>query len=90
MEYAALIARQRAFFRSGQTLDVNHRRQSLRALLEAIESSEQILLNALHADLRKSPHDAFASELGMVTGEIRHALKHLSSWTRPQKVRESL
>lgn len=89
MEFSALIARQRAFFLSGQTLDVNGRRQSLRALLEALESNEQILLESLHADLRKSAHDAFASEIGMVAGEIRHALKHLSSWTRAKKIRES-
>jgi len=89
MEFAALIAQQRAFFHSGQTLDVNHRRRSLRALLEVVESNEQILLESLHADLRKSAHDAFASELGMVSGEIRHALKHLSSWTRPKKISES-
>ena len=89
MELPALIARQRAFFQSGRTLAADHRRQSLRALLEAIESNEQILLDALHADLRKSAHDAFAAELGMVTGEIRHALKNLSSWTRPKKIRES-
>lgn len=89
MEFSALIARQRAFFLSGQTLDVNSRRQSLRALLEALESNEQILLESLHADLRKSAHDAFASEIGMVAGEIRHALKHLSSWTRAKKIRES-
>lgn len=89
MEFPALIARQRTFFRTGRTLDADHRRQSLRALLEAIESNEQILLNALHADLRKSPHDGFASEIGMVTSEIRHALKHLASWTRPKKIREA-
>lgn len=89
MEFAALIARQKAFFRSGRTLDVDHRRRNLRALLEALESNEQILLESLHADLRKSAHDAFASEIGMVTGEIRHALKHLSSWTREKKIRES-
>ncbi len=89
MEFSALIARQRAFFLSGQTLDVNGRRQSLRALLEALESNEQILLESLHADLHKSAHDAFASEIGMVAGEIRHALKHLSSWTRAKKIRES-
>ena len=89
MDYAAIIARQRAFFRSGRTLDAGDRCRKLRALLEAVEANEQILLKALHADLRKSAHDAFASELGMVTGEIRHALKHLSSWTREKKIRES-
>jgi aldehyde dehydrogenase (NAD+) len=89
MEHTALVACQRAFFQSGQTLDLDHRRRSLLALLHAVEANEQILLESLHADLRKSAHDAFASELGMVTGEIRHALKRLPSWTRPKKIRES-
>ena len=89
MDYAAIIARQRAFFRSGRTLGAGDRCRNLRALLEAVEANEQILFESLHADLRKSAHDAFASELGMVTGEIRHALKHLSSWTREKKIRES-
>lgn len=89
MEHTALITRQRAFFQSGQTLAVDGRRRNLRALLEAIEANEQILLESLHSDLHKSAHDAFASEIGMVTGEIRYALKNLSSWTRSKKTRES-
>jgi hypothetical protein len=63
MDYAAIIARQRAFFRSGRTLDAGDRCRNLRALLEAVEANEQILFESLHADLRKNAHDAFASEL---------------------------
>jgi acyl-CoA reductase-like NAD-dependent aldehyde dehydrogenase len=47
-------------------------------------------LAALHADLRKSPHDAYLSEIGFVLGEIRHAMRHLSSWMKPERRRSPM
>ncbi len=48
---------------------------------------EAELLAVLHADLRKSPHEAYASEVGLVLGEIRHALRHLPFWMKPKRRR---
>ncbi len=85
MDHEALIARQREFFRSGQTAARDFRRDRLIALRDAIEASEDTLLAALHADLRKNPHEAYAAEIGYTLGEIRQALKHLDRWMKPQR-----
>jgi aldehyde dehydrogenase (NAD+) len=84
MNYGPLIARQRAFFLTGATASGVFRRERLLALHEALEARESELLAALHADLRKSPHEAYASEIGFVLGEIRHAVRHLSTWMKPE------
>ena len=51
---------------------------------------EPALLAALHADLRKSPHEAYTTEIGLVLSEIRHALRHLPAWMKPQRRRTPL
>ncbi|MCU0749994.1 MAG: aldehyde dehydrogenase family protein [Akkermansiaceae bacterium] len=87
MEFTEHIASQRAFFLSGGTRSAEFRRAQLGRLLDAIEKHEEALLAALHADLRKPPTEAYASEIGFVLGEIRHALRHLDRWVKPQSRR---
>jgi aldehyde dehydrogenase (NAD+) len=85
MDYGELITRQRAFFQSGATASGEFRRARLKALADGLAARETAILEALHADLRKSPHEAYASELGFVLGEIRHALAGLGRWMRPER-----
>lgn len=87
MNFAALCQRQRDYFQSGATRPVGFRRAQLEKLLSALEKNEVALLAALHADLRKSPFQAYTSELGLVQSEVRHALRHLRSWTAPVRHR---
>jgi len=81
---------QRVYFRSHATRPLEFRRARLRELQAAIETHEQELLAALHADLHKHPQEAYASEIGVVLGEIRHALNHLPQWMKPRRGRMSL
>lgn len=85
MDVASLIARQRQYFQTGATRPVAFRLEQLRRLHTAIESREAALLDALHADLHKSPHEAYTSEIGFVLSDIRHALKRLPAWMTPQR-----
>jgi aldehyde dehydrogenase (NAD+) len=85
MDIASLIAAQRRHFQSGVTRPLAYRQDQLRRLQAAIETRETALLDALHPDLRKSPHDAYTSEIGFVLSDIRHALKHLPAWMKPQR-----
>jgi aldehyde dehydrogenase (NAD+) len=87
MDHAATIARQREFFLTGATRSREFRQQNLRALRNALVASETALLDALHADLRKPAAEAYAAEIGMVLGEIRHALCHLDVWMKPERRR---
>jgi aldehyde dehydrogenase (NAD+) len=85
MGFTATILRHRALFESGATRPLDFRCSQLRTFSAALERHEPELLSALQADLRKSPFQGVATELGLVQAEIRHALKHLHRWAAPQK-----
>src|SRR5512139_950683 len=90
MDFAATLQRQRGFFQSGATRPLEFRRTQLRKLHDAVVAHEPALLAALHDDLRKSPHEAYTTEIGLVLSELHHALRHLASWTRPRRRRTPL
>ena len=77
MDSNCAIDRQRAFFRTGATRPLEFRGVQLRKFGHAIETHERALFDALHADLRKSPHQAYTTEIGLVLAEIQHARRHL-------------
>ena len=85
MNCAPLIARQRAFFQTGATRSLEFRGAQLRKFYDAIEAQEPALLEALHADLRKSPQEAYTAEIGLVLGDLRHAIRRLPAWMKPQR-----
>jgi len=65
---------QQQFFAAGRTLPQSAREDALRALLHAFETKEKLVLDALHADLHKSTTEAYFTEVGYVTAEIKHHL----------------
>ncbi|HEY9175661.1 MAG TPA: aldehyde dehydrogenase [Verrucomicrobiae bacterium] len=85
-----LIQRQRAFVQSGATRPLEFRRAQLQKLRDALEASEAALLGALHADLRKPAAEAYLGEVGFVLSEIRHTLRNLPAWMKPQPRRVPL
>lgn len=76
----------RAAFRSGLTKPYEWRESQLEALRRALVDSESDLARALNEDLGKHPTDAWLTEIGFVTNEITHALRHLRAWLRPRRV----
>ena len=87
MDFAAAIARHRAFFQTGATRSLEFRRAQLLCLRAAIEKHEPSLFAALQADLGKSPYAAYSTEIGLVLSEIRHAIRCLPAWMAPQRRR---
>ncbi|MFS0841003.1 aldehyde dehydrogenase [Paenibacillus sp. 1P03SA] len=85
-EYKALVARQRTFFLTGQTKEMEFRIQGLNKLQDAIGKHEKDLLAALRKDLNKSEAEAYSSEIRIVLEEIRFTLENLSSWMSPKQV----
>lgn len=81
MDFAAIVQRQRAFFQTSATRALLYRRAQLEAFSAALARDETKLLAALHADLRKSPGQAYTSEIGFLQAEIRCAVKNLANWT---------
>ena len=80
----------RRYFETGATRPLAWRRQQLQSLMQVIESEEAAIYTALYTDLRKSPEESYATEVGLVLAEIRHTLKQLRKWMAPQKKRTNL
>lgn len=80
-----LVAQQRAYFRSHQTLDIAFRLKMLRRLRDAIKMYEEELTEALRIDLNKSYEEAFMTEISIVLGEIDNFQKNLVRWAAPSK-----
>ncbi len=87
---SVILTKQRDFFATGTTREVQFRIQQLRLLAEAIEQYEHQILQALQADLNKPVFEVYATEILMVQQEISYALKHIKSWAKPQKVSTGL
>lgn len=85
-----LAKAQKAFLRSGATLDLKFRKQMLRRFLEALERWEQRLYDALWTDLHKSYEEALLTELSIVKAEAKMHLRHLSSWAKRRKATSPL
>lgn len=81
----AIVASQRAYFRSHETLDVEFRLRMLKRLREAILKYEGELATALYLDLHKSYEESYLTELSMVLVEIDNMIKHLPRWAAPSK-----
>lgn len=78
------------FFATGETKDCAFRKKALEALRNAIRQHEDDLMQALHDDLKKNKEESWVTEVGFVLAEIRHTLKHLHQWMKPEKVATNL
>lgn len=83
-----IVSRQRQFFATGKTKEVNFRCEQLHKLKAAIKQHSGDILNALYADLHKPEFEGYF-ELA-VTQDIDYALKHIKSWVKPKKVKTPL
>ena len=81
----SIVAHQRDYFRSNQTLDIAFRLKMLQRLRDAIKMYEVELVEALRTDLNKSYEEAFMTEISIVLGEIDNFLKNLARWAAPSK-----
>ena len=79
-----IVLEQRKYFRTGETLDINWRKQQLRKLKEAVLAKKEMLQDALHQDLGRSPVEAYLCDIGPVIVEVNEILKGLKKWARPE------
>ncbi len=81
----AILAAQKDYFGTNVTLDVAFRKKQLKVFLDAMEEFDQELADALWTDLHKSYEEAYLTELSLVKGEIREALRHVGRWARRER-----
>ncbi len=85
IDIADIVSNQRAYFREGYTRSIEARQKILRNLKKAVENHHEALMEAVHQDFKKPPHEALY-EIAMVLEEIDKAIKHLPSWARSKHI----
>lgn len=89
-EIDRIYAKQKAATERGAFLDVHKRYTTLKALEKSIRNHEQDLINALIADFNKPELEIIETELAFVLSDLKHTIRHLKRWARPQKVKVPL
>ena len=82
----AVYERQKAFFATERTLDIDVRIDALKRLHKAIVERELKIEVAMKADLGKSAYESYLSEIGLVLAEIDYQIRHVRSWAKPHRV----
>lgn len=85
-----MLDKQRAYFKSGKTLDIKFRINSLKILKESILNNLDELVKAFKEDYNKCEFDVYSTEVGLVIKEINYFIKHLKRLAKAKKVRTSL
>lgn len=88
--YHDLLNKQKAFFRSGKTKELDFRLKALAKLREGIKAYEQKIMDTINLELNKSEFEAYSTEIGVVLSEISFCQKHLRSWVKPKRVKTPL
>lgn len=85
-EIQTIVAKQREFFYSGATLDVNYRIRAMKKLKAAILKYIEEIHTAIQKDLGKSSFESYMCETGLSLSEISYMVKHTRSFSREKTV----
>lgn len=85
-EIINLVEKQRAYFGTGATLDVDYRIQALKKLKNVIKSREDEINAAIKCDLGKSSFESYMCETGLSLSEISYMIKHTRSFAKEKTV----
>ncbi len=76
-ELKRILDKQRAFFRTGATLDPDHRTEALMNLRRTIVDCQEDIAAALKEDLGKSGMESYMCETGLLISEIDWQIRHV-------------
>ncbi|OPL18300.1 MAG: hypothetical protein AVO35_05480 [Candidatus Aegiribacteria sp. MLS_C] len=84
-----LSGKQWEYFARGATESISSRKEALRALISMMENEGDGLAAAISRDLGRCWLESWSAEPGLVLADARYALRHISSWNRPERHRLS-
>ncbi len=90
MDVNELIRKQKAYFATGMTMDVNRRIHALKKLYHAVKTNERKISAALQADLGKSSMEAYMCETGLVLSELSFMISHCRRYAADRRVPTNL
>ena len=80
-----IVLKQREFFHTGTTLDVDYRIEQLQKLKKAVIKHKKSLTKALQEDLGKSRVEAYLCDIGPTIVEINEMLHGIKKWSKPER-----
>ncbi|HBI6897423.1 TPA: aldehyde dehydrogenase [Clostridium perfringens] len=84
------INKQREYFSTGETKDINFRIEKLKKLRDVLKSEEEKIFEALKKDLMKSSFESYVTEVAMVYDEINMHIKNIKKWSKKRSVKTPL
>lgn len=90
MDIQTVIEKQRKFAIAGNAKDISFRKEQLQKLKKVLKENEELLYQAIYADIKKSAYETYITELLLVYREIDYAIKHVKGWSKPKKVSPEL
>lgn len=86
MDISKLVNKQKEFFETGKTKDINFRIESLNKLYRAIKKYEGKIGEALKKDLNKSEFESYMTEIGMALSDLSFIKKRVKRWSKDKRV----
>lgn len=86
MDVTNLVKKQKNFFETNKTKDVNFRIESLNKLYEGIKKYENQIMESLKKDLNKSDYESYMTEIGLVLSDLNFTKKRIKKWTKDKRV----
>ena len=80
----ALVEKQKAYFRTGVTLDVDFRILQLKRLKTAMQIYEEEIKEALAEDLGRDDAEGYFCDIGTVILETNEMIKGVRKWAKPE------
>ncbi len=87
MEVHPIVQRQKDFFKTGITKDVNFRITGLKRLREELVKREKDIAKAMYDDFRKPEFETVMTETGIVLSELNLAIRKVKCWAKSRYVR---
>src|SRR5690554_230555 len=85
-----IIERQRIFFNSNVTKEINFRIHALKKLKSVLLAYEKKVSQSVFNDFKKSEFDVFTNELALVYLDIDEAISKIQKWSKRKRVRTNL
>ncbi|KTC80360.1 aldehyde dehydrogenase [Legionella cherrii] len=90
MNIHTVVKEQRLFSAGGAAKAIDFRKQQLQKLKTVLKQNEQLLSEALYADIKKSQFETYLTELALIYHELDKAIKFVNKWAKPKATRTEL
>lgn len=90
MNIHTVVEEQRKFAAGGKAKTIDFRKQQLQKLKTILKQNEQLLSEALYADIKKSQFETYLTELAIIYHELDKAIKYVHKWAKPKATRTEL